>query len=167
MTTLRSRPCGRGGAGGTSPLAMRSVQSANIASARSRPDLIQRAASSARRPVRTACGGPTPSRRVGMSPSAFGISRVRLVAELMARQAAARLEVCGSTPPGLDRPARCRCRPAPLPGNSLFFGHAHQREPVAGGIVLARQRAGSAPATAVRFRILPGAVCTFGESTRP
>ena len=32
-TTLRSTPCGRGGAGGTSPLAIRSVQSANILSA--------------------------------------------------------------------------------------------------------------------------------------
>src|SRR6266436_2050717 len=29
MTTLRSRPCGRGGAGGSSPAAVRSVQSAN------------------------------------------------------------------------------------------------------------------------------------------
>ena len=37
ITTLRSTPCGRGGSGGTSPAAMRSVQSAKSCSARSRP----------------------------------------------------------------------------------------------------------------------------------
>ena len=43
-TTLRSRPCGRGGAAaGSSPPAMRSVQSAHIASARCRPTCVKRA----------------------------------------------------------------------------------------------------------------------------
>ncbi len=42
-TTLRSRPCGRGGAdAGSSPLAIRSVQSAYIVSARSRPTCVNR-----------------------------------------------------------------------------------------------------------------------------
>ena len=36
-TTLRSTPCGRGGASGTAPAAMRSLQSANIRRPRSRP----------------------------------------------------------------------------------------------------------------------------------
>ena len=37
-TRLRSTPSGRGGASGTSPAAMRSLQSANIARPRSRPN---------------------------------------------------------------------------------------------------------------------------------
>ncbi len=37
ITTARSMPCGRGGCGGTSPLAIRSVQSENIVSARAMP----------------------------------------------------------------------------------------------------------------------------------
>ena len=44
MTTLRSLPCGRGGAAaGSSPAAIRSVQSAYIANARCRPTCVNRA----------------------------------------------------------------------------------------------------------------------------
>jgi hypothetical protein len=41
MTTFRSMPCGRGGAGGSSPALMRSVQSANIAKARCGPSWLK------------------------------------------------------------------------------------------------------------------------------
>ena len=97
MTTLRSMPCGRGGAGGTSPAAMRSVQSANIASARSVPELVERRRSSARRPGRTGCAAPTPRPTSRNVPSAFGNLARGLGAELMTGRAAARLHDCGST----------------------------------------------------------------------
>ena len=78
MTTLRSIPCGRGGAGGNSPAAMRSVQSPNIASARSRPSAL-------RPPLICAPAWPDWMRRSHASielwnvPSSFGISRVPFV----------------------------------------------------------------------------------------
>ena len=40
LTTIAATGTGRGGAGGTAPAAMRSVQSANIASPRARPRLL-------------------------------------------------------------------------------------------------------------------------------
>ena len=53
-TRLRSSPRGRGGAGGTSPLAMRSLQSANMRSPRSRPKRdIHMLISAPRCPIRT------------------------------------------------------------------------------------------------------------------
>ena len=42
MTTLRSTPCGRGGAGGASPAAMRSVQSTSMSRARPRPKRVMK-----------------------------------------------------------------------------------------------------------------------------
>ena len=41
ITTFRSMPCGRGGAGGTWPAAIRLLQSANIANPRSCPKLLR------------------------------------------------------------------------------------------------------------------------------
>ena len=65
MTTFLSRPCGRGGAGGTSPAAMRSVQSAKSASARSRPSWSKTVDHLRRPPALTAGGVPTPPPRTG------------------------------------------------------------------------------------------------------
>ena len=55
MTTLRSTPCGRAGfSAGTSPVAIRSVQSANIRRARARPRPVMTLfISEARCPMRT------------------------------------------------------------------------------------------------------------------
>jgi hypothetical protein len=77
ITTFRSAPCGRGGAGGSSPAAMRSVQSANMASARGAPNT---ASSLAMSPP----AWPDWMRRIHASredlktPSSVGISRVAL-----------------------------------------------------------------------------------------
>ena len=59
--------------------AMRSVQSANIASARSRPELFECRRSCCRRPGPTGCAAPTRATDVGNVPSAAGISRVALL----------------------------------------------------------------------------------------
>ena len=56
---------------------------------------------------------------------------------------------------------------SPVPGNSLFAGHLHQRQPVRGRVVLRRRARGELAGTALRSSVLPGAVCVFGESTSP
>ncbi len=77
MTMFRSKPDGRGGAGGSSPAAMRSVQSANSATVRCVPMKLNIFTMSA-----PAC--PDWMRRSHASlllanvPSSFGISRVAL-----------------------------------------------------------------------------------------
>ena len=79
-TTLRSRPCGRGGVAlGVSPAAMRLVQSAYISSARVRPTCVKRLFMAAPAwPARTrrshaSTPFPSPARNI------FGISRVALL----------------------------------------------------------------------------------------
>src|SRR5262245_52313323 len=77
MTMFRSTPAGRGGAGGTSPAAMRSVQSANIAVVRCMPTKLN---------IFTMSAPDWPdwmrrshaSRLFGKLPSSFEISRVAL-----------------------------------------------------------------------------------------
>ena len=93
MTTFRSVPCGRGGVGGTSPFAMRSVQSANISSTRLRPNwfrmllIWEPAWPDWTRRSHAATGD-------GNGPSASGISRVPLLPMRMALGAAQRLQFC-------------------------------------------------------------------------
>ena len=119
-TRLRSCPCGRGGAGGTWPAAMRSVQSANRPSARSRPMRFNPAFMLG--PLRPTWTRWSQASRVESksSMSSIGISRV------------ATLPIWWqSWQPSLSRSthsAWCRiARPMPLPsgpvpGNSLAAG---------------------------------------------
>src|SRR5437588_9356199 len=120
MTTLRSTPCGRGGAGGTSPAAIRLVQSPNIASVRSFPILLTP-------PIMPPPACPDWMRRSqaldGESklPSAAGISRVALLPSWWHDQQLSVLIIsmnwaCDFIFGEMPFP------PGPVPGNSLLSG---------------------------------------------
>ena len=119
MTTLRSIPRGRGGAGGTSPFAMRSVQSANIVRARGPSPLML--------PIMLPPAWPDCRRRSHASrdelnlPSEGGNSRVALLPSWWhARQVPdlmlLRKSPCDLMSGEMPLPA------GPVPGNSLSFG---------------------------------------------
>ena len=123
ITTLRSMPCGRGGAGGTSPAVMRSVQSANTASNALAADLSSSTA------IMFSAGlarlqAPLPRlrRSTRSVPSAVGNLARRLVAELVAREAGRRTSSAAATRPGTSSPARCRCPPARCRGTRSSSG---------------------------------------------
>ena len=121
ITTLRSIPCGRRGAGGTSPAAMRSVQSANICDRALMPEPPDVGEHSARRPVPTAPAAPTAPCVVGSVLNIAGISRVPLVPswwhavhvpDLIVRRKSACVFTFGEMP----------LPSGPVPGNSDFAG---------------------------------------------
>ena len=165
MTTLRSTPCGRGGAGGTSPRLMRSVQSANSSSARSLPRLL--------RPLimlPPACPDCMPAlprvrRATGTCRAPSGISRVALCAELMTRRAAAGLHAAHPLAPGSSCSARCRCPVGRCRGTRSCRERAAARASSRPGST-APPRARSARSTAVRFSALPG-VARRPSANRP
>ena len=116
--------------------------------------------------VRTvmARGNPSrPGRHGGIEPpkARRNLAR-RLVAELMARHAAVGLQLLEELSLALS------IRGSLLLQRKLgLVRQLHQREPVIGGIVFRRRRARPAPRPRSGSACLPGAACTFGESTSP
>ena len=115
-TTLRSRPCGRGGASGTSPAAMRSVQSAYMAIPRG-----PNPASMAAMPV-PICPDFTRRSQAATEewnvPRLLGISRVALVPIVW--HAPQRIWLSQSA--WLFIRSEMPLPLAPVPGNSLLSG---------------------------------------------
>ena len=121
-TTFRSTPAGRGGGvAGYSPAWMRSVQSAYIASARSRPTTASRASM-----VAPAC--PDCTRRSqaakceSKSPSASGISRVALFPSAWQPVQPSVLTTERIHSPWLSMSGEMPLPAMPVPGNSSGSG---------------------------------------------